>query len=75
MSTARAHLEVSEFDDDSDVLTAEEVAKLLRMNKKTVYELFRAGQLPGAHLGREFRFSRRAIMAKLGDPTHAEEAK
>ena len=51
---------------DSDVLVAPEVARLLRMNVKTVYELARAGELPCWHLGRHFRFSKRAIVSRLG---------
>jgi excisionase family DNA binding protein len=51
---------------DRDVLLAPEVARLLRMNVKTVYELAKAGALPCWRLGRHFRFSRRAIVARLG---------
>jgi hypothetical protein len=36
------------------------------MNVKTVYELAKAGDLPCWRLGRHFRFSRRAIVARLG---------
>jgi len=50
---------------DADVLVAPEVARLLRMNVKTVYELAKAGDLPCWRLGRHFRFSRRAIVARL----------
>jgi excisionase family DNA binding protein len=51
---------------DHDVLIAPEVARLLRMNIKTVYELAKAGSLPSWRLGRLFRFSRRVIVARLG---------
>lgn len=51
---------------DQEVLLAPEVARLLRMNVKTVYELAKAGDLPCWRLGRHFRFSRRAIVAHLG---------
>jgi excisionase family DNA binding protein len=61
-------------DDDStdvtaqaDVLVAPEVARLLRMNVKTVYELAKAGALPCWRIGRHFRFSRRAIVARFGE--------
>jgi excisionase family DNA binding protein len=50
----------------NDVLLAAEVAPLLRLNVKTVYELAKAGALPCWRLGRHFRFSRRAIVAHLG---------
>ena len=52
---------------DSDVLVAAEVAQLLRMNVKTVYELARAGELPCWRLGQHFRFSRGAIVARLAE--------
>lgn len=48
-----------------NVLTAREVAQLLRCNLKTVYESARAGTLPCVRLGRSFRFSREAILASL----------
>jgi excisionase family DNA binding protein len=48
-----------------DVLTAREVALLLRVNIKTVYESAKVGTIPCVRLGRHFRFSRRAIMARL----------
>ena len=51
---------------EDDVMVAAEVAKLYRMNIKTVYELAKAGVIPCSRLGRHFRFSRRALMALLG---------
>ena len=54
-------------DGDGDVMVADEVAAFLRMNIKTVYDLARAGYLPCWQLGRQFRFSRRAIVAHLGE--------
>jgi excisionase family DNA binding protein len=36
------------------------------MNVKTLYELAKTGALPCWRLGRHFRFSRRAIVAHLG---------
>lgn len=59
-SLRRAHA------DAGDVMVAAEVAKLLRMNVKTVYDLAKAGELPSWRLGRHFRFSRTTIMAHLG---------
>lgn len=40
------------------VLTAREVADLLRMPKSTVYEPARRGELPARRLGRTWRFLR-----------------
>jgi excisionase family DNA binding protein len=54
------------LDDEGDVMVAAEVAALLRMNIKTVYDLAKAGDLPCWRLGRHFRFSRRALVALLG---------
>ena len=41
-----------------EVLTAREVADLLRMPTSTVYELARKGVLPASRLGRTWRFLR-----------------
>jgi excisionase family DNA binding protein len=40
------------------VMTAREVAELLRMPTSTVYELARKGVLPASRLGRTWRFLR-----------------
>ena len=41
-----------------EVLTAREVADLLKMPVSTVYELARRGELPARRLGRTWRFLR-----------------
>ena len=41
-----------------EVMTAREVAELLRMPISTVYELARKGVLPASRLGRTWRFLR-----------------
>jgi excisionase family DNA binding protein len=41
-----------------EVMTAGEVAELLRMPTSTVYELARKGVLPASRLGRTWRFLR-----------------
>jgi excisionase family DNA binding protein len=41
-----------------DVMTAQEVAELLRMPTSTVYEVARKGALPASRLGRTWRFLR-----------------
>lgn len=58
-----------------DVLTAQEVAQLLRVNIKTVYENAKAGSIPCIQLGRHFRFSREAIMARLEECKSASRRK
>lgn len=50
-----------------DILTADSVSRVLRVNRKTVYEMVRAGTIPGVvRLGRVIRFSRDALLAWLG---------
>jgi excisionase family DNA binding protein len=49
------------------VLTLEEVAKLLKVPAETVRSRAEAGELPGRRLGKEWRFSRMAVLAWLGD--------
>lgn len=44
-----------------DVLTAEEVAKLLRVTKITVYKQAKKGQIPSFKVGRALRFNREEI--------------
>jgi excisionase family DNA binding protein len=44
-----------------EVLTAEQLAELLQVDAKTVRSLAARGELPGRKLGREWRFSRRAV--------------
>lgn len=52
---------------EDDVLTADEVAEILRVDRKTVYEFAGRGELPCRRLGRRILFSRRALMAWLED--------
>jgi len=48
---------------EPSVLTVDEVAGLLRVNRKTIYELIARGEIPGARrLGRALRFSRDAVL-------------
>jgi excisionase family DNA binding protein len=46
-----------------EVMTAREVAQLLRMPVSTVYELARRGELPARRLGRTWRFLRPRLEA------------
>lgn len=57
-----------EFRPDSvaEVLTLAEAAALLRVDEKAVRDLAARGGIPGRRLGREWRFSRRALLAWLG---------
>lgn len=46
----------------TDILVADEVAQLLRVDKQRIYELVRQDQIPVIRVGdRQYRFSRTAI--------------
>lgn len=47
------------------ILTADEVARLLRVHVKHVRDLPHTHQIPSRRVGRSYRFSRAAIMAWL----------
>ena len=49
-----------------DALTAEETAKLLRVNVKTVYKLIRNNELPAVKVGRSFRVSKTELTDYIG---------
>ena len=57
-----------------DTLSVEEVASLLRLNKKRVQTLARAGKLPASRVGRKWLFSRARIEALLGTPGESAPA-
>lgn len=50
---------------EHDVLTAQEAADLLRINRETLYVLAGQRKIPHARLGRSLRFSKRALVAWL----------
>ena len=46
-----------------DVLTVDEAAAILRVNRKTLYEAVRLGTVPGVvRIGRNIRISRSALL-------------
>lgn len=50
------------------VLTVDEVAALLRVNRKTVYEALARGEMPGARrVGRVIRIARDPVLRWLAD--------
>jgi molybdate transport system regulatory protein len=57
-----------------DTLSVEDVAALLRLNKKRVQTLARAGKLPASRVGRKWLFSRARIEALLGSPSESAPA-
>ena len=56
---------------DHQLLTAEEVAELLRLPVSTIYELARTGRLP-PKIGRALRFSRSDLEAHLAERCRAQ---
>ncbi len=52
-----------------EVLTADEVAALLRVNRKTIYEAAQRGDIPHRRLGRRLVFERGAVLAWLRQGT------
>ena len=48
--------------DESEILTADEVADLLRLDRKTVYTAAKQGSLPCLRFGRVLRFCRKAVL-------------
>lgn len=67
-SAEAIHTEVTNSEEHArdqlpEVLTADEVATLLRVNRKTVYAAFKAGEIPGGRrIGGTIRFHRSAVL-------------
>jgi len=51
--------------DGTDVMTADEVATLLRLDRKTVYDYAGRGEIPCQRLGKRILFSRAALVSWL----------
>lgn len=51
-----------------EVMTAAQTAELLQLEEKQVLVLAADGELPGRKLGKEWRFSRAAVLAWLANP-------
>lgn len=61
--------------DYPEIMNVEEVADLLRVSNQTVYNLVRAGKLPAAKVGREWRFFRDQILELVkGQPDQEQVA-
>lgn len=56
----------------SQLLTAEEAAKYLRLHVKSVYRLARAGKIPARKVGGSWRFHRLALERWLVRRAEAE---
>ena len=47
------------------ILTADELAELLGVNRKTIYDAVQRGEIPHRRLGRRVLFERGAVLAWL----------
>jgi excisionase family DNA binding protein len=56
---------------NSDLLTPEQAARLLQVNRETIYRYVRSGRLPAAWLGRAYRISKRDLQWMLDFETRA----
>jgi excisionase family DNA binding protein len=54
--------------DPPEVMDLEQAAAFLQVEKATALELAEAGKLPGRKLGKDWRFSRAALVAWLSGP-------
>jgi excisionase family DNA binding protein len=52
---------------DDKILTVEEVAEYLRLNKQTVTRMASRGELPGLKIGRHWRFRKSDIDARFNE--------
>ena len=59
---------------DQRLLTAEEVAELLRLPVSTIYDLARTGRLPHLRIGRALRFSQSDLEAHLAESCRGQIA-
>ena len=59
---------------DQRLLTAEEVAELLRLPVSTIYDLARTGRLPHLRIGRALRFSQSDLEAHLAESCRGQVA-
>lgn len=50
-----------------EIMTADEVAALLRVHVRTIYKLAEQGVIPGNKIGRSWRFNRRDILELVSD--------
>lgn len=49
------------------IMTAHEVAALLRVHIRTIYKLAEKGMIPGNKIGRSWRFSKNDILGLISD--------
>ncbi len=56
---------MSEKDKKIDVLTVEEVAKLLKLSKITIYRLIKTGEIPAYKVGASWRINKDDLEAYI----------
>jgi len=59
----------------TDIMTIDEVAEYLRINKKTAYRLVSDQKLPGFKVGGAWRFRRSEIETWIDDDARAQKPK
>jgi excisionase family DNA binding protein len=60
-------------DNPIQILTADAVAELLGVNRKTIYEAATRGEIPHRRLGRRLIFERGAVLLWLRQAASSEE--
>lgn len=58
-------MEPVRFEELPDVLTAEEVARVLRLGRNTVYDCLRSGEIPSVRIGRRLLIPKAALLQML----------
>ncbi len=62
------------IEDYPEVMTVEELAELLRIERKTIYHLIQKGEIPGVRrIGKQIRISRSAVLRYLEEGNGAPE--
>jgi excisionase family DNA binding protein len=56
---------------DSEILDVAGAAALLGVSKTAIYGLLKKGELPGRKIGKEWRFTRKNLLAYVGQATPA----
>ena len=54
--------------ENRSILTAKEAAEYLRLSEMTILRLANQGLVPGAKIGRQWRFTREAILSLVKHP-------
>jgi excisionase family DNA binding protein len=54
----------------SDILTVDEAAELLKIPRSSVYKLAQQGKIPGQKVGRHWRFNRKTLLKWIAGELH-----